>query len=392
MMSTFYLAWRYLVYHRYKTVLLVLTIALVSYIPLGLRLLIRQGQEQLNRRAQTTPVLLGTKGSPLELTLNSLYFRSDVPEVLSYGECDRLDKTGLCRSIPLNVRFKASKYPIVGTSLEYFSFRKLSLKEGNWLSFLGDCVIGAAIARDRGIGPGDSLVSLPENVFDLAGTYPLKMHVTGVLAFSDSPDDHAVFVDLKTTWIIQGLAHGHQDLADPAAASAVLKREGKVIVGNASVEEFTEITPDNISSFHFHGDTEDFPITAVIAVPLDQKSETLLLGRYQSHDHLQVLQPHKVINKLFQTILTIQTFVVTALLLVGSAALITVALLLVLSARQRQREMDTLYKIGGQRGRLAFLLSTEAVFVVVIGGVVTLILTALTGHYGADMVRAYLVQ
>ena len=60
-----------------------------------------------------------------------------------------------------------------------------------------------------GLGPGDSLVSSPENFFDLAGVYPLKMEIVGVLETSDSPDDLAVFTDLKTNWIIMGLGHGH---------------------------------------------------------------------------------------------------------------------------------------------------------------------------------------
>ena len=52
---------------------------------------------------------------------------------------------------------------------------------------------------------GDSLVSSPESLFDLAGVYPLKMYVAGVLNKSHTSDDLAVFVDLKTTWVIQGL-------------------------------------------------------------------------------------------------------------------------------------------------------------------------------------------
>ena len=53
-------------------------------------------------------------------------------------------------------------------------------------------------------------MSDPLNVFDLSGTYPLKMRVVGVLEKSGSADDDAVFVDLHTEWIISGIGHGHQ--------------------------------------------------------------------------------------------------------------------------------------------------------------------------------------
>ena len=47
-------------------------------------------------------------------------------------------------------------------------------------------------ARDLGVAPGDTLVSSPETIFDLAGSYPLEMKVVGVLAPSHGPDDDAI--------------------------------------------------------------------------------------------------------------------------------------------------------------------------------------------------------
>ena len=42
-------------------------------------------------------------------------------------------------------------------------------------------VIGAEVADRLGIAAGDSLLSSPETVFDLAGVYPLKMRIVGVM-------------------------------------------------------------------------------------------------------------------------------------------------------------------------------------------------------------------
>jgi putative ABC transport system permease protein len=263
--GSLHLAWRYLASHPLKTAILVFSITLILFIPSGLRVLVGQSERQLTARAEATPLLIGAKGSPLELVLNSLYFGHDVPEAMRHGQVGRVEDTGFALPIPLYVRFKAGGDPIVGTTLDYFDFRGLSIAEGRQMVRLGDCVVGARVAQRREIRPGGNLISSPENVFDLAGVYPLKMRVTGVLAFSDSPDDHAVFVDIKTAWVIQGLAHGHTDLSAPEAAGGVLKRTGGTIVANASVVQYNEITPDNVDSFHFHGDPETFPITAILA-------------------------------------------------------------------------------------------------------------------------------
>lgn len=393
MTSVVYLVWRYLAYHKIKTAILVASIALIVYIPTGLRVLVRQGKQQLTARAAATPLLVGAKGSSLELVLNSLYAGADGPETIRYAEVTRIAQSGLAQPIPLYVRFRAQQDRIVGTTLDYFDFRGLGIASGRKMTRLGDCVLGASVARRRGIGPGDSVISSPESVFDIAGVYPLKMRVTGVLARSDSPDDDVIFADLKTAWVMEGLAHGHEDLARPEAAAGVLRREGNTIVGNAAVKEFNEVTGENIGSFHFHGDPEQFPITAVIAVPPDQKSATLLMGRYEKQERFhQIVRPVEVMEELLATILTVQNYVVAALVLVGAAALAIAGLVFLLSLRLRRREIDTMVRIGGSRSRIGAVLVSEVVVVVGTGVLLGGLLTWVTGAFGPELIRGLLVR
>jgi len=229
MRGTSYLAWRYLVFHRWKTAVLVTALTLILFLPVGLRVLVRQSSEQLTSRAEATPLLIGAPGSPTELVLNSLYFGSDVPATIPYTESELVEGTGLATPIPLYVRYRVRDQPIVGTTPEYYDFRQLELANGRRPAILGEAVLGAAAARELEVGVGEHVISSPESVFDIAGVYPLRMLVTGVLEFSDTPDDDAVFVDIKTAWVIEGLGHGHQDLARPEAAAGVLRREGNVV-------------------------------------------------------------------------------------------------------------------------------------------------------------------
>ena len=138
------------------------------------------------------------------------------------------------------------------------------------------------LKRQLNLNIGDSILSSPENLFDLAGVYPLKMKVTGILKKTNSVDDKAVFVDLKTTWVIQGLGHGHQDVKTINNESDVLSRSEKLITTSTKIKQYTEINLDNLESFHFHGDPSIYPLTAIIAVPQDDKSATILTGRYLS--------------------------------------------------------------------------------------------------------------
>lgn len=387
MTGVLYMSWRYMLHHRLKTAVLVLSIAIVLYIPLGLRVLVGQGQRQLNARAEHTPLVLGARGSPVELTLSTIYFRAEaLPEIAHHDALEVRDRNR-GTVVPVYVRFRSELTPIVATTLDYFDARQLRIADGGQMTRLGDCIVGADVARQRRLAPGDHVISSPEDPFDLAGAYPLRMRVTGVIAPTDGPDDRAVFCDLATGWVIAGLAHGHDDLADPAAAAQVLDRDDETIVANASVRQFNEITDDNVDSFHFHGSTDDFPITAAIVMPTSDKAATLLLADYQSHERVQLIRPPLVVADLLDTVLTVQTFALAAAGLVGLAALLAVALVFMLSLRQRAREVRTMMRIGGTRARIGAILAMEVVMVVVAGVIVAIALAGVTDAFGAAVVR-----
>jgi len=392
MRDILYLVWQYLSFHKIKTTILVLSVTLILYLPTGLRVIVEQSAESLTARAEATPLIVGAKGSPLELVLNSLYFNSEVPETIPFKAYSRIASYDLALSIPLHSRFNAGQSPVIGTTLDYFDYRGLDLAEGSMMSFLGDCVLGEKAARKLDASVGDKVMSSPENVFNLAGEYPLRMHVSGVLEASGTPDDDAVFVDIKTTWVIEGLAHGHQDLSDPKAASGVLKKEGNVVVGNASLKQYNEITRENMDSFHFHGNPEGFPITAVIAVPPDDKSATLLMGKYLGdQEDVQIVKPLEVMNELLETIITVQGYVVTAIAVVGLSTLATMVLVFLLSLRLRKGEIRTMHKIGGSRDRIVAILAFEILSVLLLGAIISLGLTILTAHFGPALLKGLLL-
>jgi putative ABC transport system permease protein len=195
---------------------------------------------------------------------------------------------------------------------------------------------------------------------DLGGQYPLKMLVRGILEPTSTPDDWAVFVDLKTAWVIEGLGHGHQNLEQEKDDLKVEVRTDGTLQATAAVLPFMEITDANIDSFHFHGETADFPVTAVIAVPPDQKSETLLMGYFQvADDGTQMVSPLAVITELMSLVFQVKKFFDLNAILIAISTTFLLMLVLILSQRLRQREMQTMFKMGCSRGTLFLLQSSE---------------------------------
>ncbi|GEP43294.1 ABC transporter permease [Brevifollis gellanilyticus] len=359
------LAWRYVARHRLQTLLLAGALALVTALPLCLRVLVQATETAMQDRAITTPQLLGARGSALDLMLTALYFkRQPLPAIPMHHLAEvRKERLGDC--IPLDVRFHAQEAPIIGTEIDYFRFRRLELAGGKMITRLGDCVIGARLAAQRSLKPGDAIFSTQEQVFDMAGVYPLKMRITGVLTANGSLDDDAVFVDLKTTWLISGLAHGHDEVAENK--EAVLKQEEGNTVANASVRMFNEVTEKNLGTFHFHGDNGEYPLSAIIIVPKDAKSEAMLAGRYlKDKSPVQLIRPREEFAALMSTLFEMQTLALSVLAVTLGAALAIAALVFALSFRLRQREFATLGDLGISPGALILTKSFE---VGIIGGV-----------------------
>jgi len=393
MLNTFYIAWKYITYNKAKTATLIACITLISFLPLALQLLLNESEKQLMSRAVSTHLIVGAKGSALDLVMNSIYFGDEVPELITMEASDQVMESGLALPIPLYVRFKARGNPIVGTNLDYFEFRNLKIAEGRQLAVLGDCIVGAKVAERLNLAPGDTLVSSPESLFDLAGIYPLKMNVVGVFDESHTSDDLAVFVDLKTAWVIQGLGHGHQDLTQLNDPTLVLKRTEDNVAATAKLYHYQEITEQNIDSFHFHGNLSTYPVTAVIAVPHDIKSGTLLQGRYLNKEGIhQIIKPREVIDGLLQNIFRIKNVLDTVISVVAIATIMAIVLVFALSLRLRQKEIQTIFKLGCRKATVVRLVSAEIFLIVLTSGVLCSVMVFLVSIYSNALVRMLIIR
>lgn len=371
-MNALVLAAAYLRHHAARAVVLVLVAALILTVPVASQVLLRGAEARLTERAAATPLVLGARGSQLDLVMGALYFSEDAAPPVTMAAADAVWDSGLALPIPLHTVFEANGARIVGTTLDYLDFRGLELAAGRPFAVLGEAVLGAAVADRLGLTAGDTIVSSPQNLFDLDGVYPLEMAITGVLARSGTPDDDAIFTDVKTAWVIAGIGHGHDDVITGGADA---------VRASAAIEQFTRITPENIESFHFHGAAESYPLTAVIAVPPDARAATILRGRYlDAASPVQAVVPENVVEGLVARIFRIKSVLDAVTALVAAAALAAVGLAVFLSWRLRASEVETAFKLGARRGMILWLLLAETGLIlgaaILIAGGLTLVMVA----------------
>ena len=58
--DSLYIAWRYVVFNRWKTLTLVGSITIIASLPLGLEMLLTESEHQLMSRATVTPIVVNT--------------------------------------------------------------------------------------------------------------------------------------------------------------------------------------------------------------------------------------------------------------------------------------------------------------------------------------------
>ncbi len=361
------LAIRYLRYHKIRTALLVLSVALVCLLPFAVTVLVGRHQQALSRRAVNTPLVVGAKGSRFDLLFNALYFRGRTPAPTNMAEYKRV--RAKAPALPVLARHRAQGHPVVGVSPEYFAWRRLAVENGTRPALLGDCALGANVAQAAEKSVGDFILTDKENTLELTGTYPMKLFVAGVLAPTGGPDDDAIFVGLLTAWVLEGIGHGHAGKQKPGT---ILNRDGDVVVYNEKVQKFVEFTDQNRDSFHVHGTDEDYPLTAILVYPIDNRAATILKGRYRVSQTGQILDTREVVDELLGFVFQLKRFFDANTLLVTLATGLFLALIVALTLRVRKPELETLFRIGCARGTIVKMVAIELTIVIGAGIVVAL--------------------
>ncbi len=372
MLDSLYLAWHYLKHNRITAAVLIAAITLIVFLPAALQVIVRHAEQHFRSRAASTPLLVGPRGSELELVLAGVYFDKPLHQVTDWNQVERIRKQEQGLVIPLHIRYTARDSPVVGTTEDYLDTRGLRLSVGRRCDILGECVVGANVAKRLDLQVGDKLpvASSPAFVLD---SPPLRLHVVGILTEVETPDDEAIFVDIETTWTLEGLGHGHAATAEHGS------REGAL---------YTDITEDNVASFHFHGSRDSFPISSVLVFPRNEKAQTLLLGQYYSPDEtVQILRPSEVIESLLKRILMVRSYIIAGISLVSLVTLLTLTLVFALSIRLRHAELATMTKIGCSRSAIASMLAVQVGLVVACSTLFAGILVLAVGMFGSEMVR-----
>jgi putative ABC transport system permease protein len=346
------------------TCLKLLSLSLVFLLVFSLQKSTDTFKERLTRRAQSTYLLVGAEKDSLKLIQNSLYFTKRDITTLPLKDIKLLNKP----YIPLHHAFHSQENPIIGTSLEYFAMRKLRCTKGEFFKRTGEAVLGGQIAQERGLKVGDSIYSNVKRPFDVSTGIPVKMKVVGILERVESEDDFALFISLKTAWTIDGIGHAHSEDEE------------------ANLEEYTDLTNFEPKDFHFHGEEENFPITAAFIKPKSNQEKAYLLARSKSST-LNIIEPQVLTEEILHSLSGLNKFITLLIVLFSTALLLALAVSIILSLNLRKSERETLFKLGLKKSYFRKMIFTEWLIILSSSTMTGWLLSLLGSHWIATFVE-----
>jgi len=337
-MNLFRLAWSYLKARPLVTLLNVLLLAL-GVGTIGFVFLVdRQIGERLDRDARGIDLVVGAKGSPLQLILAGIYHLDAPTGNIPLEAARTLEANPLVREvIPLSLGDTLRGFRIVGTIPAYVELYGGELESGRVFGATLEAVLGSSVARTTRLGVGDRFAGshgLAEGGAEHADAYV----VVGILKPTGTVLDRLVLVSTESVW------HVHEGHA----------------AGNAAAE-------------HEHRD-DDREVTVLLVRYASPIAAASLPRKINAETNLQAASPAYESARLFRMI-GVGADVIRAF---GGVVLATAALSLFIALyhalNERAYDIAVLRTLGARPAWIAMMLLAEALLLAAVGGVLGLLL------------------
>ena len=333
-----------------STVLNVVLLALGIAIITVLLLLSHQVENTLTRNSRGIDLVVGAKGSPLQIILSSV-FHLDVPTGnIALAEAASLRRNRLVKNlIPLALGDSYRGYRIVGTTYDYPALYRATLREGDWWQREMEVTLGAQVAQQLPLGPGDTFSSshgLADDRINVHDEQPFR--VRGVLEPTGSVVDNLILTAVESVWAVH---ETHQD----------------------SVNHAESAPGDSITTRGLpRGENE--AITSLL-VQYRSPMAAVQLPRYiNQRTEMQAASPAFETARLFSLVgVGVDTLQAFAYVIIFIAALSTF-IALYNALQERQYDLAVMRSLGASRQKLFVLVMLEGVMISASGGFVGILL------------------
>ncbi|MBX3730622.1 MAG: ABC transporter permease [Candidatus Sumerlaeia bacterium] len=397
-MSLWRMGWRYVWSRATVTVLTLVGVALGVALISSVLTLRREARRTFVDESLVYDLVVGAKGSPLQLVLSSLY-HLDMPTgnvPLSRYETLKADRR-VRLAVPIGLGDNVGGYRIVGTNLDFFSVQQRDtdtnttrplyrVGQGRLFEKDFEAVLGAEVARRTGMRVGDTFVGT-HGLVALPGSeqhHEFPYTVVGILEATGSANDRAVFTTLESIWVVHDFeVEVHRRLFSRQRAEPEPEPE-------AEPEEPARPVPG--AGFLF-GRADDEPtrkepeVTAVL-VQLQTPGMRLFMADdiRRNTEAMAAIPINQMLRLYDQILLPMQRTLLAVAWVVVVVASLTILATLIQAAERRRRDLAILRALGAHPREIFFLVLIEALLLTTLGVGAGM----LVGHGGLALAASHL--
>ncbi len=217
------IALAYLREKKFSAALNVLLLALGVATIISLVLILTQAESRMNRDSAGIDLVIGAKGSPMQLVLSSV-FQVDIPTGnVSIDEASQvIAEPAVKLAVPLALGDSYRGFRIVGTNPAYIGLYGGQLASGRLWDKPLEAVVGADAAKTTGLRIGSNFNG-SHGLSDSGGAnHDQAYTVVGVLAPTGSVLDRLIVTSVASVWVL----HDHDSEQKPAPAQAAPSNQG----------------------------------------------------------------------------------------------------------------------------------------------------------------------
>ena len=356
-MNIFNISWRNLWARPWSTTISLLLLTMgVSIISL-LLVLNQQLDSNFKKNIKGIDMVVGAKGSPLQLILSSVYHIDNPTGNISLAEAEKLRNHPLVKSgIPLAFGDNVQGYRILGTEHNYVKHYEGQLAEGSLWENSFEVTLGSVAAERLGLKVGDEFFGAHGLVSDMDEHKSHAYKVVGVLQRSETVLDQLVLTGISSVWEI----HEHEEEAKPMVKEMESDEEGH---------------EDHADEDHLAEDDQE--ITSMLIQFRSPMAMMQLPPMINKQTSMQAALTAIEVNRLFDLFAVgISTIRGIALAIIVISAL-SVFFSLYNSLMDREYELALMRVLGASRGTLFLLIILEGLLLAVIGFVLGMIMSRL---------------
>ena len=229
-MNWLYIAWKNLGAKKLQTALSLILLAFGVGMVSLLMLSEKQLRDTFERNIQDIDLVLGAKGSPLQLILANVYHVDAPTGNIRLADAEKVIRHPyIAEGIPLAYGDNYRGFRIVGSTLAYPQHYDATLQSGEWWKNPFEVVVGSKVAATDGLQVGDTFFSA-HGLQDETDVHMDKTFVVvGIMEESRSVMDQLILCNIETIWQIHG-DDGEVLDADREITAVLLKKRNPLAV------------------------------------------------------------------------------------------------------------------------------------------------------------------